>query len=204
MYDELLQIAYEKSDEIIKQLNCEKFVGILDTQKIVEAVSKSIPCKIKVSSTSFDKLSREVKPNNRTIMKKCGAMMLTTIYDEENVNVAHIVLNHDMAPEFQRFSLVHELGHLMTDESGTEIFNHDSGYVLSTHIDYEITSMPRDMYADNLFFRKEQLANIFALRVLMPKTAFYSELDKSGNIKDIAERFGLSEAAVISRIRLVE
>lgn len=203
MYDELLKIAYDKSDEIVNALNCGEYAGIVDTQQIVDAVSQSVPCKIQVSSLSFRNLRKNSEAQMRTLVEKCGAMMLTTT--ENGNNVAHIVLNEDKPPEFQRFSLVHELGHLMTANSEEDIFgqNHESNYILSTHIDYEITSIPRKIYKDNEFLKKEQMANIFALRVLMPETAFYNELKKTGNIRDLAERFGLSEPAVISRIRLV-
>lgn len=204
MYDESLRIAYQKANEIIDDLKIHNIEGIIDSQKVIDAVAARVGCKITVSSFPFRDLRHADSIDSGTFSKvrDCGAMMLTTI--EENERIADIVLNEDEGPEFQRFSLIHELGHLITAEDTDALFHADNDYVVSTHINYKVTSIERDTYRNNQFMRKEQLANVFALRVLMPQKAFYSAIKRLDSIKEVAKCFGLSKEAVVSRIMLVE
>lgn len=202
MYDELLRIAYDKSDEIIADLKIDDTKGMIDSEKVINAVAARVGCKIEVSLLPFSTLQGKVHEDIFPQVENCGAMMLTTIDGSEKV--ADIVLNEDKGPEFQRFSLIHELGHLSTADNIATLFHADNDYVVSTHIDYKVTSIKRDMYEHNDFLRKEQLANIFALRVLMPRKAFYDAVKRFDSITEVAKCFGLSKAAAVSRIMLVE
>lgn len=202
MYDELLKIAYEKSDEIVADLRIDDTEEIIDSQKIIDAVAARVRCKIEVSLLPFSDLHGKVKDDLFPEVQNCGAMMLTTI--EKGDKIADIVLNEDKGPEFQRFSLIHELGHLSTIKNSAALFHADNDYVVSTHINYRVTSIKRDKYRENDFMRNEQLANVFALRVLMPQHAFYNAIKRLDSIKEVAKCFGLSQDAVVSRIMLVE
>ena len=101
-----------------------------------------------------------------------------------------------------RFSLVHELGHLMTE---CESESRSEGYKISTHIDMDITSIPKEVLEDPgmEYLVDEQAANIFSLLVLMPQEAFVRALKKNDKISDIAILFGVESEAVKSRMMLL-
>ncbi len=191
MFDDKLKEAYEKSDLILDSLKNYRN-DVMSTQRIVRAVEEAIGCKIIISTCSFSEVSEDIR--------KYGAMMRTQV-KEDGCNLASIVLNSDNNAKFQRFSLVHELGHLMT---GNLFDNSNEKYIVSTHINYELTSIPPEDYKENDFLLGEQLANVFALRVLMPKELFYKMVDKMDSFSEIADLFGLERNAVLSRIMLVE
>lgn len=204
MVNKHLEMAYTKSNEIVKALDCEYRIGIIDTEALISAVGQRISCDVIVTSCSFGKIG----PN----IRNCGAMMLTEATD--NKKTAKIVLNNDNPEEFQIFSLVHELGHLIIDEDDGYLFHCDAEsnreYVVSTHVNYNISSIKMTDYIDendnvtSEFLLNEQLANIFALRVLMPTKAFFSAIREIDSLSEVAERYGVSQQAVISRIMLVE
>ena len=129
-------------------------------------------------------------------------MMLTELSDKSNYqpSSATIVLNADTDTEFQRFSLLHELGHLVTFNGDEPIDS--SNYILSTHINYNVTSIPKEKYDKNKYLLKEQIANIFALRVLMPSNQFYEKMLELKDISAVAKFFGLTKDAVISRMMI--
>ena len=199
MYDERLKIAYDKSDEVIKELDLDSD-EIVATAEVIDYIKKHTNCKtIIVKSMSFKDLDAA---------KDCGAMMLVKVKESENVQAplleAFIILNSDHAYDFQRFSLLHELGHLMTlntSEASMETVD-ENKYIVSTHIDYQITRIKEDEYKNDKYLLDEQIANIFALRVLMPTKQFYSVAKKYGEISKIAKFFGVTNDAVISRMMI--
>lgn len=197
MYDEQLSMGYEKSNEILERLKLKRIDvnGFIHTNAIIDAVEDVVNCHVKVKECSF-------KSGIGTEYADYGAMMMTHI--ENGERVVEIVLNSDKEIEFQRFSLVHELGHLMTTQNPGDLFQNNEEYVLSTHINYEITDIPKEVYEHDEFLRGEQLANIFALRVLMPNKPFFEQLRQRKNLIEVSKVFGLSPTAVISRIMLVE
>lgn len=194
MFNEDLKIAYEKSDEVLNSLDCPEY-DIPSTQEIVNIVADKVNCKIRVLTCSFHEMNEN--------LKEYGAMMWTEKTNDEQ-RIANIVVNSDNDAKFQRFSLVHELGHLMTEFESEDLFVPNEKYIVSTHINYKVTSIPPEKYRNNKFLLNEQKANVFALRVLMPKNSFYSRLNKLDSISDVAKSFGLSRDAVFSRIMLVE
>lgn len=192
MFNPDLRIAYEKSDEVYKAL---KYTAdeMVSTQDIVDIVEQKVDCRILVSRTSFSEVSEK--------MRNYGAMMWTEL-NSKNQRIANIVLNSDNNSAFQRFSLVHELGHLMTVQSD-DLFIKDEKYVVSTHIDYQVTSISEKDYENDRFLLGEQRANVFALRLLMPQDVFYKKIKEYDRISEVARFFGLTDEAVISRIMLV-
>lgn len=194
MFNEDLKIAYEKSDEVLNSLDCPEY-DIPSTQEIVNIVADKVNCKIRVLTCSFHEMNEN--------LREYGAMMWTEKTNDEQ-RIANIVVNSDNDAKFQRFSLVHELGHLMTEFESEDLFVPNEKYIVSTHINYKVTSIPPEKYRSNKFLLNEQKANVFALRVLMPKDSFYSRLNKLDSISDVAKSFGLSRDAVFSRIMLVE
>ena len=96
--------------------------------------------------------------------------------------------------------MLHELGHLIINDAAE--FNAHDKYVLSTHIDYKITSITKECYDSDKYLLKEQLANIFALRVLMPSEQFYNVTQKFNDISKVSEFFGVTDDAVMSRMMI--
>ncbi len=131
--------------------------------------------------------------------------MKTVLDEDENVTEATIIINSSKAAEFQRFSLLHELGHLVTKTWTTPSFEEDAStthYTLSTHIDYDVTNISEKEYRSNSYLLREQIANIFALRVLMPSKQFYQKLRDFNDIEEMADFFGLNKEAVVSRAQI--
>ena len=192
MYEEKLKIAYDKSNEILNNINFQSD-SMIDTTIVIDYIRNHYCPVINVLSSSFEKLK---------IGTSYGAMMLTELSDKSNYqpSSATIVLNADTDTEFQRFSLLHELGHLVTFNGDEPIDS--SNYILSTHINYNVTSIPKEKYDKNKYLLKEQIANIFALRVLMPSNQFYEKMLELKDISAVAKFFGLTKDAVISRMMI--
>lgn len=195
MIDEKLQIAVDTSniilDKLKEQSNDDKMVQTSRIINLVKAVTNS---KIGIDYISF-------KENG--LPYQCGAMMRV---DKENSDdgleykKASIFINSDMDNAYQRFSLVHELGHLMTERYNTEA--NDGKYTMSTHIVQDVFSINKKAYDKNDFLLNEQIANVFALRVLIPFEKLRKELRESGDLDAIATSFGVTKEAIISRIAL--
>ncbi len=150
------------------------------------------------TETSFTEFQSSIEEIN-----DFGAMMRVQYQRSGNLDSANadIVLNSDHNVLFKRFSYVHELGHLIT---GCFNFADESTYTLSIHINFDVFSLTDKQINDSLVLQHEQLANIFALRVLMPKDKFFEVVNSKENFSEVAEYFGVTKEAVISRLRLVE
>ena len=79
----------------------------------------------------------------------------------------------------QRFSIAHELGHFVYHKDDTTFF--------------------RGLTSDNL----EYTANRFASELLMPEDQVRQLIDKENvrNVADLADRFGVSSAAMLYRVK---
>ncbi len=196
MFDQQLEIAYRKSDEIIKAI-CFPSDNMIDSSEVIDYIEQKMKVDIDIFFRSFKKLG---------IDKPYGAMMMIEFENEEAKNncqpsKANIVLNTDSDDAvFQRFSLFHELGHLVTLTKDNLI--HTENYVVSTHIDYELTNISPNDYKENAYLLKEQIANIFALRVLMPSKMFYKKMREYNDITKVADFFGVTQDAVLSRMMI--
>ena len=196
MYDEKLKVAYEKSNEIIKLLSYDDN-DMISTQDVINIVEKHYCPSIIVQSTSFSKIG---------ISEGYGAMMSTVLDDTGCKPIkATIVLNSDNDEKFQRFSLMHEIGHLITrawDKEDIQRTDANTQFIVSTHIDYNITNIPEKLYKNSVYLTNEQIANIFALRVLMPSEQFFEKMKQKKISLEVAKFFGLTEDAVISRMMI--
>ena len=84
-------------------------------------------------------------------------------------------------PEYrQRFTLAHELGHLMLHELGT-VFRDATGYRSDDHREHE--------------------ANRFAARLLMPRSLLVPAFHRLRDLDDLATLFNVSEQARSIRLR---
>lgn len=194
MYSDKLKSAYEKSDELSNLLNYDDD-KMISTQKILNIIKEKYCNKIDLSFASFSECG---------IKKQYGAMMRTILSEDNKVLSADIVLNTDNDASFQRFSLLHELGHLVTEAwQKVDIYKaNENRYVVSTHIDYRVTSISESEYENSEYLTNEQIANIFALRVLMPSSHFYKKMEETNDIKKTAKFFGVAPDAVISRMMI--
>lgn len=191
---EKLRIAYEKSDEIIQNIQYSP-KQMIDTSVILDYVRAHYCPEIELFSRSFAGLS-----TSYASACDCGAMM--RIDFQNHPRAAIIVLNSDMPPAFQRFCLMQQIGHLVTIPSDAKL-NPDN-YNVSTHINYDLTKISAEELENNYFLMREQVANIFALRVLMPGKQFYQKMRELDSVWVAAEFFGVTEDAVISRMMIGE
>ena len=196
MFNEIFRNAYEKSDEVIGLLNY-KGDKMVSTQDIITVVRDNYCPDIDISFASFSKSG---------VKGKYGAMMKTDLYGNNNVpKRASIILNTDNDAAFQRFSLLHEIGHLVTTAWDSTSILKDSDknkFVVSTHIDYSLTNISTDDCEKDSYLKNEQIANIFALRVLIPSESFYKKIKEYQDIQDVARFFGVTVDAIISRVMI--
>lgn len=190
--DDNIKIAYDRSDEILRNVPIVP-EQMIDAGLIVEYVRKKYCPTIELYTMSFEKVLAD-----NISMRDCGAMR--RIDFDGKLKAASIILNSDMPEAFQRFSLMHQIGHLVTLPPDAQI-NPDNFHV-STNINYDLSAITEEDLDTNYYLLREQVANIFALRVLMPDKQFYRVMRQIGNVKAVAAFFGLTEDAVISRMMI--
>lgn len=192
------KIAYEKAKLVLDRTPYEPG-KMVRTADIINAVKNITDIEVKFLSRDFSTLTKDVKKQKS--YESYGAAMCTTEHDGKRTAV--IFLNERETPEMKRFSLIHELGHLIThycDEDKSD------GLLVSTHIDMDITSIP-DEILDRKgyeFLIDEQVANIFALLVLIPYDSLIDALEKTDSVEKAAQLFGVEKDALISRLMLEE
>lgn len=185
--------AYSKAKSVLEELGCQ-ISTITSTVDILKTVEKLTKTDVKIKYFDFAKMDEQFEKSYG--IAKCGAAMYVT--PDQNNRKAVVLLNTRETAEMQRFSLVHELGHLMLNNMNTS----SSGFLFSTHIDMDITSFDDEDWENNKLLTEEQLANVFALLVLIPYDMLLKAMKKYDSIDDIAKLFGVEKDAVISRIML--
>lgn len=193
MNDVRFNIAFEKSNEILEKIDTENN-KMIDTQQVIDAVSEVTKTEIYVLKADFSGIENA---------GRYGAMM--SVVEREKKRKATIILNSDenIDDKFRRFSLIHELGHLITDKANVQVDvdEKNTKFTLSTHIDYNLSHIDKEKY-ENPFLLNEEIANIFALRVLLPLKPLMDEITKLKDLKKVAAHFGVPEEAVNSRLNL--
>lgn len=192
MKKEIIKEIDKKAAEVMARVHYSGD-GLVSTDRIVQAVSEITNTDITFSYTSFSKMK---VPNANDI----GAMMCVHEGTDNRKQTASIILNSDKDIKFRRFSLIHELGHLINKNYTIEKFADE--YTLSAHIQYDVTSFSEEQCENNPVIESEERANIFALKVLMPTEAFIDQVLTKGSFLAIADFFGVSEEAVRSRALL--
>lgn len=190
--DTNLKIAYDRSDEILQNVRYEP-ERMIDTNLILDYVRGRYCPVVELYTTSFAKIQSPGIP-----VSECGAMM--QIDFDGKPKSAAVVLNSDMPPAFQRFSLMQQIGHLVTLPPNAQL-NPDNFHV-STRINYDLSSITEEELNSNYYLLREQVGNIFALRVLMPTGQFFQKMRELGSVRLAATFFGLTEDAVISRMMI--
>ena len=193
MNDTRFDIAFEKSNLVNEKLGDENN-NIIDTQRVIDLVSDITKTEIEVLELDFSPIE---------LAKRCGAMM--SVVEKDDVKRATIILNSDKKIDnrFRRFSLVHELGHLITGKYNAQsnVDKKKTKFTLSSHIDYTLSHISEKEYADE-FLLNEEIANIFALRVLLPLKPLMEEIAKVKDFNLVATHFGVPEGAIQSRLDL--
>lgn len=181
--------AYDAANLVLEKINC-KYDSLVDTTTIMDVVEGITGYDIKFSTVDFSELAKKIGTDS---LSKCGA----ALYVETDKKTALIMINSNESIKMQRFSLVHELGHLMLDN----MYKGD-GFEFSAHIAMDITSIPDELWGSDATLKNEQLANVFALLVLIPDKALLNAIDKYDSLDDISHVFGLEKDALVSRIKL--
>lgn len=185
MKKEDFDFILKEVESIVSNIDCED--SMMNTDKCIEQVSKNKNVKITVRKVDFS-FDDEVKD--------CGAFM--QLKNTDGQNTATILLNSSKDPIFQRFSLMHELGHIISYDfsSNNKIYN-------CAHIKYTLNYISDDICDKNKELYEEQKANIFALEILMPRNKFLEVCQEKDSIIEIAREFGVAPEAVTSRLRLL-
>ncbi len=189
---EEFKIAYREADKILKKIKCS-FGKSININDIIKAVEEKTQTKIIFREFDFGNLS--VSIDEGVDFTRYGAAMCVS--EESGSNVARIMLNSRETQAKQRFSLVHELGHLVSNN-----MEDSEDFLFSTHIDMDITSIADEDLKDDPFLVGEQTANIFALLVLIPYDLLVTAMKRYDSLEDIAQMFGVEKEAVISRLML--
>ena len=92
--------------------------------------------------------------------------------------------------ERNRFTIAHELGHLLLHFPLVQKINRDAGMVATRWVDENDESQKR----------AEWEANWFAAAFLMPATAFQQAFASRGTVKSVANFFGVSTRAAEVRV----
>ena len=165
-------------DEMLSKPNREP----LYTDEIKKIIEDRFKVDIEIKSTSFKHFERPACD--------AGAFMC-----RKNKNKFVILVNTDKPTAFQRFSIIHEMGHIAT---GCLINDKQNAWIISTNISYGIPSIPpKDK---NQAY--EVMANIFALKVIIPMDMLLEQIKAGKGIKYIALHFITDADAVLARIKL--
>lgn len=193
MNDDRFNIAFEKSNLILEKIDTENN-KMIDTQQVIDAVSEVTKTEIYVLKADFSGIKNA---------GRYGAMM--SVVERGKKRKATIILNsnENIDDKFRRFSLMHELGHLITGKYNAQsnVDKKKTKFILSSYIDYALSHISEKEYADE-FLLNEEIANIFALRVLLPLKPLMVEITKLKDLKKVAAHFGVPEEAVNSRLNL--
>lgn len=200
-------IAFEKARIIngvlASKSRVSKFVSLDDIIEAVKQVSKCSEIFINRQAFSELKLPKEYKDDPSP---RYGAMLSTMTRENpetrEREKLAHLIVNSDNSADMQRFSVAHELGHLVTDFPNFKYEEADDGlFTISTHIDPDITYIPDEICENDDYLIAEQAANIFALLVLIPENIKIRDVKEMG-VKELAKMYGVTEDAIYSRMLL--
>lgn len=193
------KIAFEKARLVNEKLHCvsERFVALPD---IVDAVKELSGYDIRTSFLDFTTLQTADNNSNEDdlVLKQAGAMLGTIV--QGNQKKAQIVVNEVKSAQQKRFATVHELGHLITSiPNYSYVIDNDGAFTLSTQINADITFISEEDCASSDFLKAEQVANIFALLVLIPDEITIQKMAAEGP-DALAEKYGVTPEMLYSRM----
>lgn len=192
--NEDFRIAYERSDEVLANIKVGRD-RLVDVNAVLNYIRTKYFPELVVYSRSFAGIGSPAGPCDT-----CGAMARLDFNDGDHSAV--IVLNSDLDPAFQRFALMQQIGHLLTLPPDADL-DPDS-YVVSARISYDLQSIAQEDMEKDRYLLREQVSNVFALRVLMPGDQFYRKIRELDSVESVARFYGFPIDAVISRMMIGE
>lgn len=190
--NENFRIAYQRSDEVLANIRLSRN-GLVDVDEVLAYIRAKYYPNLVVYSRSFAGLGSPAGPCDT-----CGAMIRIS-YGNGGRSAA-IVLNSDHPTAFQRFALIQQIGHLVTLPADVDL-DPDS-YNVSTRIHYDLTAISREEMENDRYLLREQVSNVFALRVLMPGDQFFRKIKELDSVKYTAQFYRLPSEAVVSRMMI--
>ena len=200
-------IAFEKAKQVIQMLsNKHPRKDYIFLDEIVCAVKQiSGFAEISITRHPFSglELSKEVKSSTSL---SCGAMLgvMTRFNPIENKRdrIAYLSVNAEQNATMQRFAIVHELGHLIMYTPNYSYWKVDNKkYTISTHVHDDITILSENERFSDQYLFAEQMSNIFAVLVLVPRNINIRDV-KGHGMERLIKEFGVSEATIYSRMLL--
>ena len=110
-----------------------------------------------------------------------------------------IVVNEDHPINRKRFTIAHELGHFFAVDRGSvqaEVHFEDQNEVIK---DYSL--MKRAEEIEDGAYQIERQANMIAAAILMPDDMVRTLYNKNLSLGELAEEFGVSEAAMDNKLK---
>ena len=185
------EIAFEKAAEVNRKIKRQEN-GFVELSEITEVV-KRISCydDIRVDFKNFSAVKD---------LANIGAMLSTQ--DKDGKKTANILINSSNSAKNQRFSMAHELGHLITGVANYQYETPNDGkFTISSHINSDITFISDNDCKKDQYIMAEQIANIFALLVLIPDDITIKKLAEESEEK-LSSQYGVTTEAMYSRMLL--
>jgi len=188
------EIAEKKAEEINKMLS-EKDQKMVSLYSLLQAVEKISGYEISARAMDFSEINTD-----NPMTKNAGAMLSTVIRGDDKRAI--IVYNSGQSISKQRFSVAHELGHLVTDSPTIKYETpNDEKFTVSTLINPDIMYISDEDCKKSEYNMAEQIANIFALKVLIPDNITVKNIMDKG-AERLAKEYGVEEEALYSRLLL--
>lgn len=187
-----LKIAYERSDEIIRSVSYDPD-RMIDTELILEYVRQTYCPVIQLYTVPFTEIRSGIISAHG-----CGA--ITRIIFDSELRSAIIAVNSEMPSAVQRFSLMQQIGRMVTLPPDAHL-DPDIFHVRAD-IKLDLSGITEEELAGSRYYLREQIANIFALRVLMPSCQFFQTMRRLRDIQTAAAFFGVTEETVIARMMI--
>lgn len=190
--NEDFRIAYQRSDEVLANIKSGRD-SLVDVNEVLDYIRAKYFPEFVVYSRSFAGIGSPAGPCDT-----CGAMTRLSYNNGEHSAV--IVLNSDLDPAFQRFALMQQSGHLLTLPADAEL-DPDS-YIVSARISYDLTAITQEDVERDRYLLREQVSNVFALRVLMPGDQFFRKIKELDSVESTARFYRLPSEAIVSRMMI--
>lgn len=181
-YEKILSKANTAANIVLDEMLSKPNREPLYTDEIKKIIEDRFKVDIEIKSASFKHFERPACD--------AGAFMC-----RKNKDKFVILVNTDKPTAFQRFSIIHEMGHIAT---GCLVDDKRNAWIISTDISYDIPSAPQK--DKNQAY--EVMANIFALKVIIPIDILLEQIKAEKSIKYIASYFITDTDAILARIRL--
>lgn len=183
-YDNILYKASEAANEFLD--SARKLYGkrVLSTDEIISLAEKKFKVSFCIESASFKTLNYPVC--------NAGALM-----KRRSDNKFDVLINSDKPLPFQRFSILHAIGHIAANCFVND-FHEKACYTVCSDIAYVLP----DNLADTANEEGEAIANIFALKIMIPMDLLIEQLKNKKSIYEMSPYFITEPDAIIARVSI--